>query len=106
MEAVIAEPSRGAAQGETTELSVSGMTCNNCVRHATEALQGVPGVRAVNAELETGSAKVRWSAGQQVKVDALVSALDEAGYKATLKDAQKPAGRWAKWSPLSGWQFN
>ncbi|HXJ73406.1 MAG TPA: cation transporter, partial [Candidatus Dormibacteraeota bacterium] len=27
-----------------TELSINGMTCGNCVRHVTEAIQGVPGV--------------------------------------------------------------
>jgi copper chaperone CopZ len=26
-----------------TELLVSGMTCNNCARHVTEAIQSVPG---------------------------------------------------------------
>ena len=77
------------------------------MRHVTEALQGVPGVRSVSTELETGSAKVRWSRGQQADVDALVSALDEAGYKATLKGTLADrSSRWAKWSPLSGWQFN
>jgi P-type Cu+ transporter len=108
MAAVIAKPTEhGAAQGETTELSVSGMTCNNCVRHVTEALQGVPGVRTVSTELETGSAKVRWSAGERADVGALVGAVDEAGYKAAIKDgAEKPASNWAKWSPLAGWQFN
>jgi copper chaperone CopZ len=29
-----------------TELLVSGMTCNNCARHVTEAIQSVPGVRS------------------------------------------------------------
>jgi len=29
-----------------TELLVSGMTCNNCARHVTEAIQNVPGVHS------------------------------------------------------------
>ena len=108
MEAVIAKlHHHGAAQGETTELSVSGMTCNNCVRHVTDALQGVPGVRAVSTDLETGTAKVRWSTGQPADNDALFAALNEAGYTAIVKGAaEKPATKWAKWSPLAGWQFN
>lgn len=90
-----------------TELSISGMTCNNCVRHVTEALQSVPGVRTASTELETGSAKVRWNAGERADVRALVAAVDEAGYKAAIKGgAEKPASKWAKWSPLAGWQFN
>ena len=33
-----------AASPVVTELHVEGMTCNNCARHVTEALQSVPGV--------------------------------------------------------------
>lgn len=86
----------------TTELSVSGMTCNNCVRHVTEALQSVPGVRSVATQLETGTATIRWDGRKDD--EALFKALDEAGYKGTLKNAK--ANQSSKWSPLSGWHFN
>ena len=31
---------------ETTYLAIDGMTCGNCARHVTQALQGVSGVRS------------------------------------------------------------
>src|SRR5438046_1333303 len=45
-----------------TELAISGMTCGNCARHVTEALQSVPGVRSANVKLDKQQASVRWAA--------------------------------------------
>ena len=53
-------PSAAAA---ATELLVSGMSCNNCARHVTEAIQSVPGVRSATVLLDTGRASVRWNPG-------------------------------------------
>ena len=36
----------------TTGLLVKGMTCGNCARHVTEAIQGVSGVRSATVSLE------------------------------------------------------
>ncbi|MGZ8920072.1 MAG: heavy metal translocating P-type ATPase, partial [Limisphaerales bacterium] len=108
MRAVIAntrEPrSSDKADSLTTDLYVSGMTCNNCVRHVTEALQSVPGVRTVSTQLESGTAQVRWVDPKSAKVEALFAAVEEAGYKAELKD--ESAKKTSAWSPLSGWRFN
>ena len=58
--------------------TVAGMTCDNCVRHVTEALQALPGVAEVHVTLETGRAAVR---SERMLPDAEVrAALDEAGY--------------------------
>ncbi len=43
----------------TTELLVDGMTCQNCARHVTEAIQSAPGVRSGSVSLERKSASVR-----------------------------------------------
>src|SRR5687768_5157697 len=94
--------SKPRSTASTTDLSVSGMTCNNCVRHVTEALQGVPGVRTVTTQLESGSAQVRWNDPKAANVEALFDALKEAGYTGTLKDSQGAS----TWSPLAGWRFN
>ena len=93
---------RPPGRAAVTDLQVSGMTCNNCVRHVTEALQGVPGVRTVTTQLESGSAQVRWNNPKAANVEALFDALKEAGYKGTLKDS----GSASTWSPLAGWRFN
>ncbi len=66
---------------ETLELDVRGMTCGNCVRHVTEALEGVPGVVSAEVVLDPGAAKVTVKAGK-ADMAALVAAVKEAGYEA------------------------
>ena len=46
-----------------TELAITGMTCPNCARHVTEAIQGVAGVRSALVSLEAGTASIRWAPG-------------------------------------------
>lgn len=59
-------------------LSITGMTCQNCVKHVTQALQGVPGVARVAVDLASGTAEVEGTPD----VQALVSAVEEEGYEA------------------------
>jgi len=63
-----------------TNLKIEGMTCQNCVRHATEALQGVQGVTKVDVSLEGGTAVIESRDG--VDPAALRAAVEKAGYKA------------------------
>ena len=83
-----------------TELQVSGMTCQNCARHVTEALQEVSGVSSVDTRLQEGAATVRWIPSATPSIEKLVSALEEAGYSGR----EKSAG--ARQSLLEGWKFN
>jgi len=66
----------------TTELRVSGMTCNNCARHVTEAIQGVAGVRSASVDLKNSGASVRWNSVEGKSVAAVLSAISKAGYEA------------------------
>ena len=66
----------------TTELLVSGMTCQNCARHVTEAIQSVPGVHSASVLLEAGRATVRWNPGTAQNVPAIIKAVQKAGYEA------------------------
>ena len=72
-----------------TELLVSGMTCNNCARHVTEALQSVPGVRSASVQLEAHRATVRWS-DEKAGDSALLAAIKDAGYAARIVEADSP----------------
>ena len=63
------------------ELSVEGMMCQNCVKHVTRALEGVPGVSRVEVSLEDKRATV--SAADSVSDEALKAAVAEAGYEVT-----------------------
>lgn len=56
--------------------------CQHCVAHVRKALEGVAGVGSVSVDLEAGTATVE--AGDDVADDALVAAVTEAGYEATV----------------------
>lgn len=62
-----------------TDLKVDGMTCQNCVRHAREALEAVPGVSSAEVDLDCGTAVVQHEGAD---IDAMIAALDEEGYPA------------------------
>jgi Cu+-exporting ATPase len=66
----------------TTELRVSGMTCNNCARHVTEAIQGVAGVQSASVNLQSATAGVRWNSAEGKNVAAILAAIAKAGYEA------------------------
>src|ERR1019366_3980752 len=70
-----------------TELAVTGMTCGNCARHVTEAIQSVPGVHSATVRLEANQATVRWTTGAEQNVPALIHAVEEAGYGASVSAA-------------------
>ena len=86
-----------------TQLAITGMTCSNCARHVVEAIQGVPGVRSAAVRLEANQASVRWAPGSEQKVGAVIRAVEEAGYGASVVDT--PAGE-AVESNRDGWQLN
>ncbi|MEE8484147.1 MAG: heavy metal-associated domain-containing protein [Nitrospinota bacterium] len=62
-------------------LSIEGMTCGGCVRHTTEALEGVDGVTSVAVDLASKSAVVESDA--DMSDDVLKEAVKEAGYTVT-----------------------
>jgi Cu+-exporting ATPase len=86
-----------------TELLVTGMSCANCARHVTDALQEVPGVAAADVSLQEGRARVRWHAGSENKVASLLEAVAAAGYEAKPVLAESKA---KKPPTLAGWRFN
>ena len=66
----------------TTTLSITGMTCPNCVKHALESLEKVEGVESVDVTLEPGQAVVVGSASG----DRLINAVKAAGYGAIINE--------------------
>ena len=61
---------------------VQGMTCQNCVRHAKDALYQLPQVKQVEIDLEEKTATV-WG---DVAPSKVVEAIHKAGYTAKEKD--------------------
>ena len=70
-----------------TELTVGGMHCGNCVRHVQDALAELPGVSAT-VDLDSAVATVTHPA--TVPVQALLDAVDEAGYAVAVCGAAAP----------------
>jgi hypothetical protein len=62
-------------------LAVSGMTCGSCVKHVTNALQSLEGVKDISVDLAAGKVKVTRTTE---KTDDLIAALTEDGYPAQL----------------------
>jgi Cu+-exporting ATPase len=94
---------RPASPVRNTELSIEGMTCGNCARHVTEAIQSVKGVRNAVVSLEANHASVRWNSGAGENLPAVLQALREAGYPAKpAVEEHDHEGRDA----AAGWQLN
>ncbi len=66
-----------------TTLRITGMTCNNCVRHVGEALRGVTGVKDVAVSLPEAAAEVTHD--DVTTLPALIAAVEAAGYEAQQK---------------------
>lgn len=63
------------------KLKIEGMTCGHCVMAVKQALAAVPGVEGqVDVTLKPGQAVVAGSPSP----DALIAAVAEEGYAATL----------------------
>ncbi|MFH2204333.1 MAG: heavy metal translocating P-type ATPase [Elusimicrobiota bacterium] len=72
-------PAVGKRGVDMKKLTIDGMTCKNCVRHAVEALQGVAGVTKAEVDLESKTATVEGDVPEQL----LREAVEKAGYKVT-----------------------
>ncbi|MBZ4186784.1 heavy metal translocating P-type ATPase [Thermomonas sp. RSS23] len=64
-------------------LNISGMTCASCVGRVEKALRKVDGVQEATVNLATETAAVQGSA----TVQALIAAVERAGYHASEEDA-------------------
>ena len=63
----------------TTTVTVTGMTCEHCVRSVREALTKLDGVADVDVGLASGKVTLHTSA--PVEPDAVRAAVEEEGYE-------------------------
>lgn len=63
-----------------TELNITGMSCDHCVKAVESALQSVPGVTQVRVDLSGAKATVEGQASQE----AMIAAVVEEGYQAEV----------------------
>lgn len=62
-----------------TTYTVTGMTCDHCVRAVTAEVSMLPGVTDVEVDLATGRVRVR--SDQALDDAAVEAAVEEAGYE-------------------------
>ena len=63
-------------------LSVPGMSCGHCEAAVKSEVGKVVGVEAVDVDLDSKDVVVT---GDPLDLDAIVAAVDEAGYQASVK---------------------
>ena len=104
-QAIDLKPERKArtATGSMVEFGITGMTCPNCARHVTEAIQSVSGVSSATVSLEANRASVRWAANAEQDITAVIHAVEEAGYGASVTESPEHVHGESR---LSGWQLN
>ena len=62
----------------TTEFSVPEVSCQHCVNAITGEVKQLPGVQNVTVDL--GTKRVRVEADERVSTEAVIAAINEAGY--------------------------
>ena len=98
-------PDAAASQTSVSEFAVSGMNCNNCARHVTEAIQGVAGVAGADVRLEEGRATVRWRPDALLDAGQIVAAVKKAGYDAVPVQEPSRHSEASGSSPMAAWKF-
>ncbi|MFC1682680.1 SO_0444 family Cu/Zn efflux transporter [Candidatus Zixiibacteriota bacterium] len=67
----------GDREGPKVTLSISGMTCEHCVRMVSRALKEVAGVHSADVDLKAGKARVE---GENLNLEDLRRSVEELGY--------------------------
>lgn len=66
--------------------SVTGLSCQNCVKHVTAALSALDGVRTVSVDLDPkGASTVHVQAARALSEDEVATALTEEGDYSLLR---------------------
>ena len=75
--------STGNAPMKSAELNIKGMHCQGCAKTVEMLLSAVPGVKTVTASYADHGARIFYDPAA-VEPDALVAAVERAGYTATV----------------------
>ena len=67
---------------QAIELTITGMTCQHCVKTVTDALSSVPHVRHVAVDLERGRATV--DVDEKAELSDVLNAVSDSGYRAEV----------------------
>jgi Cu+-exporting ATPase len=90
------------ADDAALDIDIGGMTCASCVARVEKAIKAVPGVVDASVNLATERAAVR---GPALDLQAIVAAVEQAGYEARQSGAAKreavEAGALPDWWPVA-----
>lgn len=65
---------------QTSEFTVSGMTCDHCEMSVREEIEDIPGVAEVDVSHQSGKLVVTSKSG--IDDEVVINAVEEAGYQA------------------------
>jgi len=88
------QPRTGESELRTTTLVTSGMSCEACVRHVVNALDGMTGVVHVDVNLQKNEATVEHLPAH-VDAIALAAAVRDAGYPTRVAETVADTNRFA-----------
>lgn len=83
------------ARSASATFSVASMSCASCVGRVEAAALAVPGVVSASVNLASETAQVTYFDGA-VRVEQIAAAMSQAGYAATLADAEDSQDRGAR----------
>ncbi len=69
-----------SAQFSKATLQATGLTCAMCSNAINKALQGVPFVESVKADIKNSAFNIVFKANQPISIDALKEAVEDAGF--------------------------
>lgn len=84
---VVVEKAEEAQDLVRATFAVDGMTCSSCVGNVTRAVEEIGWVRSVDVNLLSNSATVVFQGKEHV--DALIEAIEDVGYDASLNDLEE-----------------
>lgn len=86
------QPSRFSNEAPLqTVLNIEGMTCEGCATGVSEAIRSVPGITGVHVDFQSSRAKVQSPACCSFPKDAVLSAVEKAGFKGEVNVEETPA---------------
>lgn len=68
------------AQFSRARLQATGLTCALCSNAINKALQKLPFVRSVNADIKNSAFDINFKSDQEVEIEALRKAVEDAGF--------------------------
>lgn len=80
-------PSSTTSPTRQVDLAIGGMSCGHCVAAVRAALADLPGVEVRQVAIGTASVAIDPTL---TSVDALISAVDEAGYEPRVTERPLP----------------